>query len=167
MIKISSDTDNVDIWWLFMDNFLYFSIKAHVGTHWNRLPITCEPRHDKTNKVTVRPAKTQISLGIRPVWSASSLSAWRKLGSLATHWAHSQDWSDWADAQADLNIHWAHSHIVGFVVRRLMCAWRNRELSSNTNLMWFSGLSFDDTTSREQSRECVPSLPVRMSYLPL
>ena len=26
-----------------------------------------EPRHDKTNKVTVRPAKTQISLGIRPV----------------------------------------------------------------------------------------------------
>ena len=26
-----------------------------------------EPRHDKTNKMTVRPAKTQISLGIRPV----------------------------------------------------------------------------------------------------
>ena len=32
-----------------------------------------EPRHDKTNKVTVRPVKTQISLGIRPVWSESSL----------------------------------------------------------------------------------------------
>ena len=32
-----------------------------------------EPWHDKTNKVTVRPAKTQISLGIRPVWSESSL----------------------------------------------------------------------------------------------
>ena len=28
------------------------------------------------------PAKTQISLGIRPVWSESSLSAWRKLVSL-------------------------------------------------------------------------------------
>ena len=26
-----------------------------------------KPRHDKTNKMTVRPAKTQISLGIRPV----------------------------------------------------------------------------------------------------
>ena len=26
-----------------------------------------EPRHDKTNKVTMRPAKTQISLGIHPV----------------------------------------------------------------------------------------------------
>ena len=28
---------------------------------------TFESRHDKTNKMTVRPAKTQISLGIRPV----------------------------------------------------------------------------------------------------
>ena len=34
-----------------------------------------EPRHDKTNKMAVRPAKTQISLGIRPVWSESSLCA--------------------------------------------------------------------------------------------
>ena len=50
-----------------------------------------EPRHDKTNKMAVRPAKTQISLGIRPDWSESSLSAWRKLGSLATHWADSED----------------------------------------------------------------------------
>ena len=36
---------------------------------------TVEPPHDKTNKMTVRPAKTQISLGIRPVWSESSLCA--------------------------------------------------------------------------------------------
>ena len=34
-----------------------------------------EPRHDKTNKMSVRPAKTQISLGIRPVWSESLLCA--------------------------------------------------------------------------------------------
>ena len=37
-----------------------------------------EPRHDKTNKIAVRPAKT--------VWSESSLSTWSNLGSLATHW---------------------------------------------------------------------------------
>ena len=42
----------------------------------------------KPTKWHVHPAKTQISLGICPVWSESSLSAWRKLGSLATHWAH-------------------------------------------------------------------------------
>ena len=32
-----------------------------------------EPPHDKTNKMTVRPAKAKISLGIRSVWSESSL----------------------------------------------------------------------------------------------
>ena len=31
--------------------------------------VQYEPPHDKTNKMTLRPAKTQISLGIRPVWS--------------------------------------------------------------------------------------------------
>ena len=39
-----------------------------------------EPPHDKTNKMSVRPAKTQISLGIRLVWSESSLSAEESLG---------------------------------------------------------------------------------------
>ena len=78
-----------------------------------------EPPHDKNNKMTVRPVKTQISLCIRPVWSESSLSAWRKLASLATHWAHSEDWSDWTDAQADLSLRWSHGHFVGFVMLRL------------------------------------------------
>ena len=35
----------------------------------------------------MRPAKTQISLSIRPLWSESSLSAWRKRGSLANQCA--------------------------------------------------------------------------------
>ena len=34
-----------------------------------------EPPRDKTTKMTMRPAKTQISLGVRPVWSASSQCA--------------------------------------------------------------------------------------------
>ena len=34
-----------------------------------------EPCHDKTNKMSVGPAQTQISLGVRPVWSESSLCA--------------------------------------------------------------------------------------------
>ena len=94
------------------------------GSHF----FTCEPQHDKTNNVAVRPANTQISLGIRPVWSVSSLSAWRKLGSFATHWAHSEYWPDWADAKADLSLRWAHSHFVGFFMSRLMYT-----------LQWWSG----------------------------
>ena len=39
------------------------------------MTVAYEPQLDKTNKMTVRPAKTQISLGIRPVWSESSLCA--------------------------------------------------------------------------------------------
>ena len=45
----------------------------------------------KPTKSLVRPAKTHINLGICPVWSGSSLSAWRKFGSLATHWAQTED----------------------------------------------------------------------------
>ena len=41
--------------------------------------------------MSVCPAETQISLGIQPVWLESSLSACRKLVSLATHWARSED----------------------------------------------------------------------------
>ena len=53
---------------------------------------TAHMSRDMKKKIKgVRPAKTQISLGIRPVWSESSLSAWRNLGSLSTHWAHSED----------------------------------------------------------------------------
>ena len=105
----------------------------------------------KPTKWHVRPAKTQISLGIRPVRSESSLSAWRKLGSLTNipnskfiHFsgytitynymrcntisytssyplnAQRRLWSDWADAQIYLSLGWAHSHFVGFVMRRLI-----------------------------------------------
>ena len=61
------------------------------------LRMTCYWGLDMSQRMTkpikwhVRKAKTQISSGIRPVWSESSLTAWRKLWSLATHWAHSKE----------------------------------------------------------------------------
>ena len=76
----------------------------------------------KPTKWHVHPAKTQISLGICPGWSESSLCAWRKLGSLATHWAHSKD-SDQTGQVPRLN--WVFTgrtcHFVGFVMRQLAC----------------------------------------------
>ena len=97
------------------------SLLLHYFTVAFRLTASiCEPRHDKTNKMSVRPAKTQISLGIRPIWSESSLCAqWVAKDPSFLH-ADSEDWSDWADAQADLSLCWAHSHFVGFVMSRLM-----------------------------------------------
>ena len=85
--------------------------------------------HDKTNKMSVRPAKTQINLGICPVWSESSLCAqWVAKDPGFLH-ADSEDtdqtglWSDWVDAQADLSLRWMHSHFVGFVLSWLTCCF--------------------------------------------
>ena len=66
---------NMNTMWV-MPNFALVPLRSYqlivlefckFGVHTN------EPRHDKTNKVRVRPAKTQISQGIRPVWSEFSL----------------------------------------------------------------------------------------------
>ena len=54
----------------------------------------------KPTKWHVRPAKTQINLGIRPVWSESSLSTW---GLLSLERTAKPLIRLWADAQADLN----------------------------------------------------------------
>ena len=55
---------------------------------------------------------------LRSAWAStqsdqSSLSALRTFGPLTSYWAHSEDWSDWADAHADLSLRWAH---VNFLV---------------------------------------------------
>ena len=98
--------------------FIYFSENAS------------EPRHDKTNKVTVRPAKTPISLSIRPVWSEFPLSAWRKLGSFS--YPLSAQWRLIRLGQSDLNLRWAHTHFVGFVMSRLKC------LNIQSGLWWWN-----------------------------
>ena len=66
-------------------------LHTHASLSFKR-EVTKYFRHlTKPTKWHVRPAKTQIRLGIRPVWSESSLFARSKLGYLATHWAHSED----------------------------------------------------------------------------
>ena len=74
----------------------------------------------KTNKMSVRPAKTDqpghlpnlirvFAVRMKKAWVLSyPLSAQRRL------------WSDWVDAQADLSLRWVLSHFVGFVMRRLI-----------------------------------------------
>ena len=65
----------------------------------------------KPTKWHVRPAKTQINLGIRPDWSESSLCA---------QWVAKDPSFLHADAQADLSLLWAFGHFVCFVMRRLI-----------------------------------------------
>ena len=79
---------------------------------------TFEPPRDKTNKMICAPSEDSdqpghppslISLRMKKAWVLSyPLSAQRRL------------WSDWADAQADRSLQWAHSHFVDFVMSRLI-----------------------------------------------
>ena len=75
---------------------------------------------DKTNKMTVHPAKTQISLGIRPVWSESTLCAqWITKDPRVLH--ADSECSDQTGRMPRLI--WVFNgrtcHFVGFVMRRL------------------------------------------------
>ena len=81
-----------------------------------------EPRHDKTNKMSLRPAKTQISLGIRPVWSESSLCAqWVAKGLRFLH----------ADSKYS-----DQTHFVGFVMSRLIY-YRQLSYPENVNIFLY------------------------------
>ena len=66
----------------------------------------------KPTKWHVHPAKTQIRLGIRPVWSESSVGSSAPTISSCRRWI--KDWSDWTDAQADPSLRWVHGSFCWF-----------------------------------------------------
>ena len=79
--------------------------------------LRLEQPHDKTNKMTVRPVKTQISLCFRPVWSESSLCAqWVAKDPSFLH-CDSKD----SDQTAKTLIRLGTCHFVGFVMMWLTC----------------------------------------------
>ena len=99
--------------------------------------VSYEPPHDKTNKMARAPNEDSDQPGPSLI---SAFAAWRKLGSLATQMsAQRRLWSDWADAQADLSLRWAHSHFVGFVMRRLVwfCVTRPPSHLSQLMRLWY------------------------------
>ena len=151
-------------------------------SQWELMPITMPPYCSitapasiyhmsqcmtKPTKWHVRPVKTQISLGIRPVWSESSLSTWRKLGSLATHCAHKKD-SDQTGRMPRLI--WVFTGRTCYFVFFVMCwfilschQWpviflppRQRAVGTNFRISYV-GLGWEfDSTSR-----CKGACPVR------
>ena len=78
--------------------------------------------HDMTKPTKWVCAQRRLTSARGPVWSESSLSAWRNIGSLATHSAHSDD-SD------------QPGHFVGFAMSRLICRmtrkWTTSKQSSS------------------------------------
>ena len=118
-------------WWMdrWLDKWteIWIPISCHAKGSMKIRAQQTEPPRGKTNNVVVRPAKTQLSLGIRPVRSVFAVcmkKAWALSYQLS---AQRRLWSDWADAQADLSHCWVHSHFVGFVTRQLNFVRRDHE----------------------------------------
>ena len=99
-----------------MENTIQYNDNAFIAANTS----TIEPPHDKTNKIAVRPAKTHISLDIRPVWSESSLCTQWVAKDLSFLHADSED-SDQTGRMPRLIWVFAGNtcHFIGFVTMRL------------------------------------------------
>ena len=78
---------------------------------WQNQQSDCVPSEDSDQPRHPLSLISVFDVRMKKTWVFSNrLSAQRKL------------WSDWADAQADLSLLWAHNHFVGFVMSRLICS---------------------------------------------
>ena len=82
---------------------------------------TFEPRHDNGNKMACATSEDSDKPGHPPspirVFAVRMKKAWVLSYPLS---AQRRLCSDWADAQADLSLCWAHTHFVGFVMSWLI-----------------------------------------------
>ena len=77
---------------------------------WQNQQSDCAPSEDSDQPGHPPSLIRVFAVRMKKAWVLSyPLSAQRRL------------WSDWADAQADLSLRWAHTHFVGFVMLRLRC----------------------------------------------
>ena len=78
------------------------------ATSWQNQQCGCVPSEDSDQPRHPSSLIRVFAVRMKKGWILSyPLNAQRRLR------------SDWADAQADLSLRWAHSHSVGFVMRRL------------------------------------------------
>ena len=131
----------------------------------------------KPTKWHVRPAKTQISLGIHPVWSASSQCAqWVAEDPVFLH----AD-SEGADQTGRMpRLIWIFAgrtdHFVGFVMRWLVCLSKhyNKQITTldcSSSLLTLSVLVANSRSGsiffpQEHMRTCFPSLSPILQYSP-
>ena len=84
---------------------------------WQNQQSDCAPSEDSDQPGHLPNLISVFAVCMKKAWVFSfPLSTQRRL------------WSDWVDAQVDLNLRWAHSHFVGFVMSWLIflpwrCAW--------------------------------------------
>ena len=98
----------VHLKWPLMKDPLYMLVKQKL---WHPRPRKGrkKPPHDKTNRMACAPSKDSDQPGHLPslirVFTVRMKKAWVLSYPLS---AQRRLWSDWADAQADLSLRWAH-----------------------------------------------------------
>ena len=96
----------------------HYSNAVYVWNHnwtatWQNQESECAPSEDSDQPGHPPSLIKVFAIRMKKAWFLNYLlSAQRRL------------WSDWANTQADLSLRWAHSHIIGFVMSRLIFEWR-------------------------------------------
>ena len=105
-------------YWKYYDKYLSLWSNGQVrypniwATTWQTNKMACAPSEDSDQPGHPPSLIKVFAFRMKKSWVLSyPLSAQRRL------------WSDWADAQADLSLRWAHSHFVGFDMSRLIRAF--------------------------------------------
>ena len=77
-------------------------------------PKLNEPPHDKTNKMAYAPCEDSDQPGHRPVWWVFAVCSVGSWGPNFSSHGQRRLWSDWADAQTDPSLCWAHKPFCWF-----------------------------------------------------
>ena len=128
------------------------------GLKYHQTPTCSTIKHPP--KVSSNTHLTYFSVTLAAAWQNQQndltqrklRSTWRSIVSFAVLRAQSEDWSDWAYAQADLSLCWRISHFVCFVMWRVRyyftqgCKpWKKNlimEFSHSVNLLIFVAINF-------------------------
>ena len=115
------------IWSLYIDLVLIWILRSftlilsQTGQDVRQKRLKYEPPHDKTNKLACAPNEDSDQPGHPPSLIRVFTVRMKKASFLSYPLsAQRRLWSDWADAQADLSLRWAHTHFVGFFTRQLI-----------------------------------------------
>ena len=84
------------------------------------------------------------------VFTVRSMGSW---GPNVSSCGQQRLWSDWVDAQADLSLRWAESHLIDFVMRRLKvycsdpkqrldCIWKVFTVCHSVRIFWLHSSKF-------------------------
>ena len=97
LLWFSPLTENEPIYW-----------KQKWAALWQNQQCGCAPSEDSDQPGHLPSLIKVFAVCMKKAWVLSYV--------MSRQWRH---WSDWAEAQADPSLCWAHSHFVGFVMRRL------------------------------------------------